>query len=210
MRVALVGLLLCGLLPTPLTDWTAIVKPALKKVPRLEMLREGWDKPGVCAAVLFNKPDGYAVTAAHCVEKPEKEGITITVSGRHAEVMRVNRILDVAVVKYDPKGDEPMDLAESTPEVGSEVAIIGYPFGDGQLGPMFGHISQVLNQETKLIWVNSDIIPGDSGGALIDLQGRLIGLNSQIFYQGPSHMAACVPIETLKDFLKPYLPKPKP
>lgn len=190
-------------------DWVTAIRPAYKQVPRLEAMTEGAEKPGVCAAVLFNKEAGYVLTAAHCIEKPEKQGISITVNGRHADVVRINRILDLAIVKFDAKQEEQMELAESTPPVGSVIAVIGYPFGDNKLAPQFGHISQVMNDESKMIWVNSDIIPGDSGGALIDLSGKLVGLNSRIYYQGPSHMAACVPIEAIRDFVKAYLPPVK-
>lgn len=191
------------------TDWSVIIKPAMKQVPRLEALHEGEKIPMVCAAVVVNKDDGYAVTAAHCIEKPDAEGIAITVSGKHAEAVKVNRLLDVAVVKYDAKKDEQMELADATPAVGSEVAIVGYPFGDGKLAPTFGHISQVLNDESKQIWVNADLIFGDSGGALIDQQGKLVGLNSKILYNGPAHLGGCVPVEALREFLKPYLPTVK-
>lgn len=191
------------------TDWSTIIKPALKQVPRLEALREGAQAPTICSAVLFNKADGYAITAAHCVEKPQGEWIAVTVAGRHAEIQRVNRLLDLAVVRYDVKNEDQIELAEATPAVGSEIAIVGYPFGDGALAPTYGHVSQVLNDSMKLVWVNVDLIPGDSGGATIDLQGRLVGVNVLILYAGAGHMAAVVPVETVRDFVKPYLPMVK-
>lgn len=190
-------------------DWTTVVKPALKQVPRLQMLHEGEQYPGTCASVVINKEQGYLMTAAHCVEKPDKEGISITANGRHAEVLRVNRLLDLAVVRVDLKGEDAIEIADTTPPIGTEVAVVGYPFGDKQLAVQFGHIAQVLNEDSQTVWINVDVIFGDSGGALIDGQGKLVGLISRIYALGPAHMGACVPVETLRDFLKPYLPKTK-
>lgn len=203
MRLAIVLLL-------ALTDWSIVVKPALKQVVRLEMLREGESSPGVCSGVVINETAGYVLTAAHCVEKPEKEGLSVTVNGRHADVVRVNRLLDLGVVRFDVKGEKEMALADSTPPIGTEVSIVGHAFGDAKLICQFGRIAQALNEPSQMIFLNADVIGGDSGGAVIDVDGKLVGITSRVYYNGPMHLGAAVPVESVRDFVKGYLPKAKP
>lgn len=184
-------------------DWAAIVKPALKQVPRVE-IQNAKGEGGICSSVIINGPKGFALTAAHCVDGKD---LAFTVNGRLAMVVRVDRINDLAVLHYAPKNETSMPLADKTPEIGTDIAVVGYPFGVKDVAAQFGRIAQSYNAETKMIWINADLIFGDSGGAVIDDQGRLIGLNSAIFYEGPAHMAAAIPIETIRDFVDEFLPK---
>jgi S1-C subfamily serine protease len=59
------------------------------------------------------------------------------------------------------------------------------------------------------MWVNADLIFGDSGGAVINYQGQLVDMSSAIYDQGPAHMGVAVPVETLRSFMKQYLPASK-
>ena len=198
------------LLLTLSADWPLLVASIQKQVVRLEMLTEGdGDEPGICSGVVLNAVSGWLLTAAHCVDHPVAKGFSMTVNGRHATAVKVNQILDLAVVKFDPKGEEAMTLAESTPPVGSELAIVGFPFGDDHLAVQFGRVAQVFNIKSKMLWLNADVLGGNSGGAVIDTQGRLIGLTSRVFYNGPSHLGGAVPIEAIAAFVKGYLPEKK-
>jgi serine protease DegQ len=191
------------------TDWSAVVKPAAKQVPRIEILKDGEDKPGICSGVVIAKATGYILTAAHCVEgKPE--ALSITVNGRHAVLARANRLLDLAVLRTELGDEEEMALADESPAIGADVAILGFAFGIEKMAVQFGRVSQTYNSETRALFINADLIFGDSGGPVIDMQGRLVGLNSRIYYSGPAHIAAAVPVEQVRDFVKHYLPaKPK-
>jgi serine protease DegQ len=191
------------------TDWPAIVRPAAKQVPRIEILREGSTRPIACSGVIFNKELAYVLTAAHCVEgRPDV--VAITVNGRHADLVRSNRILDLAVLRTTLKDEEQIELADVSPEQGAEVAVLGYAFEVEKLAAQFGRVAQTLNAERRAMLVNADLIFGDSGGALIDVEGKLVGMNSRIYYSGPAHLAAAVPIEAIRDFIEHLLPKKKP
>lgn len=189
------------------TDWAAIVKPATKQVPRLEILKDGSDTPGICSGVVINKAAGYVLTAAHCVQGDAKH-LSVTVNGRHAEIARANRLLDLAIVRTILKDEQEMALALASPDIGAEVAVLGYAFGVEKMAVQFGRVSQ-FNGETKTLWLNLDLIFGDSGGPAIDAHGHLIGINSRIYYSGPAHMAAVVPVEQVRDFVEAYLPAKK-
>ena len=196
--------LLTYALQTFATDWAQVVRPASRQVPRLEILR-GEDR-GICSGVVLDADRGYLLTAAHCVPgKPEE--LSITVNGRHAEVARVNRLLDLAVLRFSPKAEQAMPLAPETPPIGSECAVVGFGLGVEKLAVQFGRVSQALNDETKTLWIDGVMLPGNSGGAVIDVQGRLIGMTSRTYYSGPSSVGAAIPIEQITDFVQQYLPK---
>lgn len=181
-------------------DWAQIVKPTDKQVLRLESQKDGDESPGVCSSVVIAAQ--FVVTAAHCIPPGDLKGFSLTVDGRHAELVKVNRLLDLAVVKFKNHGAVIMPLAPESPAAGTEVVIIGFGFGIDHLAAQFGRVSQPQNRETKMMFVNADILPGDSGGAVMDAQGRLVGVNSRVYYMGPSHMAAAINIEQVADFIE--------
>lgn len=193
----------------PTTDWPTIVKPLAKQVPRLEILKDGAESPGVCSGVVLNLAQSVLVTAAHCVAgDPEK--MSITVNGRDARVIRSNALIDLALVRFDVQDEQEMPIAPDAPAAGDEVAVAGYAFGIEAIAFQFGRVSQPWNRETKALWLNLDLIFGDSGGAAVDAQGRLVGLSSRIYSQGPAHMAAFVSAQQVREFASGYLRKPKP
>jgi S1-C subfamily serine protease len=102
-------------------------------------------------------------------------------------------------------GDTEVAIAEKSPPAGEEVAVIGYAFGVAKLTAQFGRVAQSYNDETKTIWLDASVIPGNSGGAIIDAAGRLVGLTSRIYYSGPSSMGAAIPVEQIEDFVTPYV-----
>jgi len=184
-------------------DWVPLVKAGMKSVPRLEMIDED-GKEGVCSGVIINKKSGFVLTAGHCVDG---KGVQLTVNDRHAEVARVNKILDLAVVRTTLRdSDEEMVIASESPMAGAEISVIGYPFGVSELAVQFGRVSQAYNKETKTIWINVAIIPGNSGGAIMDSTGKLVGITSRVYYSGPSVMGAAMPVDSIKDFVQPYEP----
>lgn len=183
-------------------DWAVLVKPTEKQVLRLESQADG-DERGVCSSVVI--AENVVLTAAHCIPPGEPKSYALTIDGRHGEAVKVNRLLDLAVVACRTRGAVIMPLAPETPPAGTEVALIGFGFGIDHLAVQFGRVSQPLNHETKLLFVNADILPGDSGGATMDAQGRLVGINSRVYSMGPSHMAAAVTLETVRDFVESFL-----
>jgi S1-C subfamily serine protease len=190
-------------------DWATIIKPAFKQVMRLESLAEGKEKPGVCTLVIINKANGFGITAAHCVDKPQTQAISLTANGRHAEVVKVNTLLDLAVIRTTIKDEQEIALADDTPPPGTPIAIVGYAFGDPDVAFQFGFVSQTKNVVTKLVMLDADVIGGDSGGACFDAQGRLVAIQSQVWSWYSSGLAASAPVDRIREFAESYLPKPK-
>lgn len=201
--------ILLALILAPSTDWAVVGK----SIPRLEMQR-GEDK-GSCSGVVALIDDGwaYALTAAHCVARQPTERLDITVNNRHASVVEFNTILDIAIVKFRAHDETAITLAPVMPPTGSEVAVIGFAFGVEELVLQFGHVAQPYNRETKSVWFDVVTIFGDSGGAVVDAQGRLLAITSRIYSGGAlgqmAHISAAVPLTAVRDFLDDFSDKLK-
>lgn len=203
------ALLLAFALAAPVTDWTAIGK----SIPRLEM-KHG-DEKGACSGVVALLEDGwaYALTAAHCVDKQPNERLDITANDRHASVVEFNTLLDLAIIRFRAHDEAAIVLAPSMPPAGAEMTVIGYAFGVSELVLQFGRVAQPYNRETKSVWFDVMTIFGDSGGAVVDNQGRLIAITSRIYSGGlggqMAHISAAVPLDAVKDFLEDFNQKLK-
>ncbi len=141
---------------------------------------------------------GHIVTNYHVVENAE-EVIVILSDGRSfpAEIVGVDPSSDLAVVRIRAENlPRPLPLADSDQlRVGQFVIAIGSPFG--QVGTMTLGIISALGRVIQspdgrfigeAIQTDAAINPGNSGGPLLDLQGRVIGVNSQII--SPSQASA--------------------
>lgn len=127
MALATVAVLaVIGLVSTERTDWVAITKTALKQVVRIEIQKDGEESSGVCSGSVFNKSEGYILSAAHCYPGDEKS-LAITANGRKARVIDIDRINDLAVLKTKLRDELEIVLADSVPPAGSDVSVVGYP-----------------------------------------------------------------------------------
>lgn len=141
------------------------------------------------SAVIFRE-DGYLLTNNHVVAGAD--GILVALQdGREAlaELIGTDPETDLAVLKIDLQ-DLPVATFSSAEQLrtGDVVMAIGNPFGLGQTVTM-GIISATgrsrlgLNTYEDFIQTDAAINQGNSGGALIDARGQLIGINTAIFSQ---------------------------
>ncbi len=142
-----------------------------------------------------NKSSGvFVVTNRHVVADTKLDSISIHLhDGRVVNPTRFweDRATDVAVMQIDVKGLHPARWGDSdSVDIGHIVLAMGSPFGLSQ-SVTFGIISakgrrslrlgtgaNVINQD--FLQTDAAINPGNSGGPLIDLQGRVIGINTAI------------------------------
>ncbi len=130
--------------------------------------------------------DGYILTNNHVVDRAHKVEITMT-DGRTltAQVVGTDPKTDLAVLKVEATGLPAITFADSAAaEVGDMVLALGNPFGIGQSVTMgmisaTGRATMGLDYE-DFIQTDAAINPGNSGGALVDAQGRLVGINTAI------------------------------
>jgi serine protease Do len=132
--------------------------------------------------------DGYILTANHVVEGADEVKVALASGGKEftAKVVGTDPPTDVAVLKVEGSGLPAITLTDSDKlEVGDTVLAIGNPFGVGQTVTM-GIISGtgrggfgIVDYE-DFIQTDAAINPGNSGGALVDAEGRLVGINTAI------------------------------
>jgi serine protease Do len=132
-------------------------------------------------------PDGYILTNNHMVEKAEKVKIELT-DGRKfiAKIIGADPDSDVAVVKIDANDLPYLELADSdTLEVGEWVLAIGNPLGlshtvTAGIVSAKGRSGFGLADFENFIQTDAAINFGNSGGPLINLDGKVVGINTAI------------------------------
>jgi serine protease Do len=145
---------------------------------------------GLGSGVIIS-PDGYILTANHVVSGADEIKVSIADDDKKeyiAKVIGTDPQTDVAVLKIDAKDLPAITLADSDQlEIGDVVMAIGNPLGLGQSVTM-GIISGLgrhygVNGEhgyENFIQTDAAINKGNSGGALVDAEGRLVGINTWI------------------------------
>jgi serine protease Do len=149
--------------------------------------------------------DGYILTANHVVEGASEIEVNVAGDKKNytAKIIGTDPPTDVAVLKIEATGLPAITLADSDLlEVGDVVLAIGNPFGIGQTVTM-GIVSALgrsglagFNQYQDFIQTDAAINPGNSGGALVDAEGRLVGINTAILSRsgGNQGVGFAVPI----------------
>ena len=131
--------------------------------------------------------DGFILTNAHVVDGAKQLKVTLNDGNQHeAEVVGIDKTSDIAIVKIDAGGLTAAQLGNSDSAVlGEEVAVVGAA-GSFENSITFGHISALEREiETdysssgKLNCIQTDaaLNPGNSGGALVNMYGQVIGLS---------------------------------
>lgn len=132
--------------------------------------------------------DGYILTNHHVVESADEIQIALH-DGRTllAKVVGTDPETDLALLKIDASNLPAITFSQSDQaSVGDVVLAIGDPFGVGQTVTM-GIISALgrshlgINTFEDFIQTDAAINPGNSGGALVDTNGKLVGINSAIY-----------------------------
>ena len=151
--------------------------------------------------------NGIIVTNAHVVKGADE--LKVVLNDRRefeAEVVAQDEETDLAVLRIDTEGEIMPSLrvgAASEPEIGDIVLAIGNPFGVGQTVTS-GIISALgrtnVSDISSAIQTDAAVNPGNSGGALVNLQGELIGVNTAIFSRsgGSNGIGFAIPAELVE------------
>ncbi|HYL75713.1 MAG TPA: DegQ family serine endoprotease [Bryobacteraceae bacterium] len=132
-------------------------------------------------------PDGYIITNNHVVDGATD--VKVSFYDKHeypAKIVGADKYTDVAVLKIDKTGLTPLAFADSGhAQVGDVVLAIGNPFGLGQTVTMgiisaMGRTGLGIERYEDFIQTDAAINRGNSGGALIDSRGDLVGINTAI------------------------------
>jgi S1-C subfamily serine protease len=152
-------------------------------------------------------PKGYVLTNNHVVGGAEKIGVTLwdgkVVEGR---IIGSCAVHDTAVVRVNKEGLPAAELGDSSKlRVGQRVYAIGNPFGlaggpsvtSGVISAINRTIESQRGLVENLVQTDAAINPGNSGGPLVDLEGRVIAINTAIipYAQG---IGFAIPINSAK------------
>lgn len=165
---------------------SAIAQQVSPSVARVDV--QGPAGAGSGSAVVY-RADGILVTNAHVVGTSDQVRVTLPDGeSMDAEVVGVDPASDLAVLRVDAE-NLPVPVwadADNGPEIGETAVAIGSPFGlDGSVtSGIVSALGRTLPSQQgvliDLIQTDAAVNPGNSGGALVDGEGRVIGVNTAI------------------------------
>lgn len=165
----------------------------------------------------FVSPEGHIVTSCHVVGDTEADYTIILEPDKKypAKVISRNPINDIAVLKINGKNFPSLELGDSEKiELGQTVIAVGNSLGEFNDTVSTGVISGLsrfitafsgIGQETAmlrgLIQTDAAINPGNSGGPLVDIEGKVIGINTAVV-MGAQNIGFAIPINYAKQDLE--------
>ncbi len=122
--------------------------------------------------------DGYLITAEHVVGTDRFVKIRWS-DGLEGvgEVIRIDKRRDVALIKTDPRGRQPLALRRQMPQPGDTVFAIGAPIDPKLQNTVTRGVASANRIMDGFSFIQSDVTvdPGNSGGPLLDEQGEVLG-----------------------------------
>lgn len=171
------------------------------------------------SGVIIDVKQGIVLTSAHLVAGADK--IRLGSAGRmsDARVLHFDAELDVAILRAESLPADAVACVTcnaASPVTAQSVIAIGNPFGLEKTVST-GIVSAVRRTELadgrliQMIQTDAAVNPGSSGGPLLDMDGRLIGIISKIYTQSgtSSGIAFAIPIQSINGLQKEALDKPQ-
>lgn len=167
------------------------------------------------SGVILSK-NGYILTNYHVIEDASSLKVSVNGSMLDAKVVGTDESSDLAVIKVNATGLTPIEIGSSSDlKVGEWVMAIGSPYGMEQ-SVSTGIVSATSRSSaslqasdssavyTNMIQTDAAINPGNSGGALVDSDGKLIGINTMIASNSDSNSGVgfAIPVDYAIDIAK--------
>lgn len=161
---------------------------------------------GLGSGVIISS-DGYIVTNNHVIDNADRLEVLLNDNSTYdARIIGTDEASDLALIKIDAKGLSPITFGDSeSVKVGEWVLAVGNPFGFNStvtagivsakarsLGTNKGGNMSI----ESFIQTDAALNPGNSGGALVNLNGELIGINSAIYSNTGSYSGFSFAIPT--------------
>ncbi len=186
----------------------AVVRIAAEAGPAIVRIEVRGDQDGSGSGVLF-RDDGHVLTNAHVVDEAERIMVVLSDgSSFDAELVGLDEVTDIAVVKVTAPTPFPTALLGTARdlEVGEATVAIGSPLGLIGGSSVTTGVVSALGREVDspdgpplldMIQTDAAIAPGSSGGALLDMQGTVIGITTAIAVSqvGAEGLGFAVPID---------------
>lgn len=162
-------------------------------------------RAGVGSGVIVHS-DGLIITNAHVVGKGPLDIILPDGSNARARLLALDEERDLAALAVDATGLTPVRLGDSRRlRTGDWVLALGHPLGvtgAAAAGIIIGTESERTESPAiprEWIAVGMALRPGNSGGPLVDVDGRMVGVNTMM--TGPG-VGMAVPVHVVKEFLR--------
>jgi Do/DeqQ family serine protease len=142
-------------------------------------------------------PDGYIITNNHVVDKSQELSVTLNNNKTYkAEIVGTDPTTDIALLKIEAEEDLPVvTFGDSdTAKIGEWVLAVGNPFNltstvtAGIISAKARDLSGNPDNTQSFIQTDAAVNPGNSGGALVNTNGELIGINTAISSQTGSYV----------------------
>ncbi|MGO2860666.1 MAG: S1C family serine protease [Brevibacterium sp.] len=172
----------------------------------------GYENAAAAGTGIVLSKDGLVLTNNHVIADSTDISVTVATTGKtyEASVVGSDSTKDVAVLKLKDATDlSPAKVDEDTVAVGDDVTAVGNAEGGGELLAADGSVSDLGASVTTtaqgtedsetldgMIEVKADIVSGDSGGALLDGDGEVVGMNTAASSGSAEVTGYAIPIET--------------
>ena len=162
--------------------------------------------------------DGYIVTNHHVADKADEIEVTFENDEKYkAKVVGSDARTDIALLKIEPKKgkfEHWLEFADAPPRVGDWVLAVGNPFGLG--GTVTAGIVSAAGRDIgsgpyDFIQIDAAVNRGNSGGPSVNLDGKVIGVNTAIYSPsgGSVGIAFAIPASTARDVVQKLKDKGK-
>src|SRR5699024_9318095 len=172
----------------------------------------GYEKAEAAGTGIVLSKDGLVLTNNHVIADSTKIAVTVATTGKTytASVVGSDSTEDVAVLQLKDAEDlQPATIDDDTVDVGDDVTAVGNSEGSGRLMAAEGTVTDLGASVTTtakgtedsetlddMIEVQADIVSGDSGGALLDDEGEVVGMDTAASSGTAVVTGFAIPIET--------------
>ena len=163
--------------------------------------------------------DGYVVTNHHVADKADEIEITFENEEKYkAKVVGSDARTDIALLKIETKNgkkfDRYLEFADTVPRVGEWVLAVGNPFGLGgtvTAGIVSAQGRDIGSGPYDFLQIDAAVNRGNSGGPAVNLDGKVIGVNTAIYSPsgGSVGIAFAIPAATARDVVQKLKDKGK-
>ena len=162
---------------------------------------------GLGSGVILTE-DGYIVTNNHVVDGADKLEVLLNDNSTYdAKIIGTDESTDLALIKIDAKGLSPITFGDSDAlKIGEWVLAVGNPFGfnstvtagivSAKARSLGGQSNRGSMGIESYIQTDAALNPGNSGGALVNLKGELVGINAAIYSNTGSYTGFSFAIPT--------------
>ena len=169
---------------------------------------------GIGSGVIIDASKGYIITNFHVIESADQIKVTLS-NGQEVDAKKIgsDKRSDLALLQIKANNLIQIKKANSDNlEVGDFVVAIGNPFGVGQtvtsgIISALGRSGLNLENYENFIQTDAAINSGNSGGALINLQGELVGINTAILAAGGGNVGIgfAIPINMVDSMITQFI-----